>query len=288
MSADHSSQDDISAIVVSYYTGAILEKCLKALDDDEAVTEIILVDNGNPDGDIERATARLHVPIKILSGHGNIGFAAACNRAAAIATGDFLLIINPDAIIPKGGAARLLSDSRGLDRPWLMGAMLHGPDGKEQQGSRRAELTPWRAIFEAAKLSRLAPAVFPPFNLHREPPPQGLAKMPTLSGACLFLPTVNYHAIGGMDEGYFLHVEDIDFCKRFCDAGGAVWFNPHVVVTHEKGASDAPMREVEAHKTRGLIRYFNTHFQQSWPAPVRWMLAKLLWFAFALKTVGRR
>lgn len=80
MSADHSSQDDISAIVVSYYTGAILEKCLKALDDDEAVTEIILVDNGNPDGDIERATARLHGDVEGLCLGGGLYFASSRQR----------------------------------------------------------------------------------------------------------------------------------------------------------------------------------------------------------------
>lgn len=288
MSGNHLSRNGISAIVVSYHTGAILEKCLEALGGEDAVTEIILVDNGNPDGDIERATATIQAPIETITGHGNIGFAAACNRAAAVATGDYLLIINPDAIIPTGGAARLLADSSALNRPWLMGAMLEGPDGKEQQGARRADLTPWRAIFEASKLSHIAPAIFPPFNLHREQPPQDLIEIPTLSGACLFLHAADYHAIGGMDEGYFLHVEDIDFCKRFRDAGGAVWFNPSVIVAHQKGASDAPRRDVEAHKTRGLIRYFDTHLQSSWPAPARWVLTKLLWLAFVLKTVGRR
>ncbi len=277
----------VSAVVVSYHTGPVLADCIAALKRDGAVAEIVLVDNGNPAGAIESAVKEAGAPVRILSGHGNVGFAAGCNRGAAAATGDYLLILNPDAVITPGGVTRLLADCKNLERPWLMGALLVGPDGTEQQGSRRAELTPWRAIFEATYLARVAPGVFPPFNLHRAPRPDVPDETPTLSGACLFLPAADYRAIGGVDEGYFLHVEDIDFCKRFRDAGGRVWFNPAVAVTHVKSSSAAPRRDVEAHKTRGLIRYFNTHFERSWPAPARWVLARLLWLSYALKTAGR-
>ncbi len=276
----------VSAIVVSYHTGPLLADCLAALDR-EAVGEIILVDNGNPAGAVDAAAADIAIPVRVLTGHGNIGFAAACNRGAKAAAGEFFLFINPDAIIAEGGVARMLTDGASLTRPWLMGVKLVDPDGEEQRGSRRAELTPWRAIFDASQLSTLAPQVFSPFNLHQTPPPESLAEIATLSGACLFLPSQDYAAMGGMDEGYFLHVEDIDFCKRFRDAGGKVWFNPHVSVTHHKSSSAAPVREVEAHKTRGLIRYFDTHFKKSWPAPIRWLLAKALWVSFAVKVRGR-
>ncbi len=287
MTGDGPSEDSVSAIVVSYNTGPVLAECIAALKRDRTVTEIVLVDNGNPAGAIDRAAGDADVPVRVLTGHGNVGFAAGCNRGAAAATGYYLLIINPDAIVATGGVARLLADARELEAPWLMGALLTGPDGTEQQGSRRADLTPWRAIFEASYLARLAPNLFPPFNLHRTPRPAKLVEIPTLSGACLFLRASDYRAIGGMDEGYFLHVEDIDFCKRFRDAGGRVWFSPDVAVTHLKSSSDAPRKEVEAHKTRGLIRYFDTHFEKTWPAPARWVLAKLLWLSYGLKTIGR-
>lgn len=287
MTDDKLHTDRISAIIVSYRTGPVLIDCLAAIDADDSVCEIILVDNGNPVGAIDAAVNDIKTPVRVLFGHGNIGFAAGCNRGATSASGEYLLLLNPDAVISSGGPARLLADSKTLETPWLMGAMLIGRDGAEQQGSRRADLTPWRAIFEASYLARLAPAVFAPFNLHRRPRPATLVETPTLSGACLFISTPVYHAMGGMDEGYFLHVEDIDFCKRFRKAGGQVWFNPAVTVTHQKSSSDAPRREVEAHKTRGLIRYFNTHFEKSWPASARWVLARLMWGAFWVKTLGR-
>lgn len=287
MNDRHQHADSISAIIVSYKTGPVLADCLSALDREESVAEIILVDNGNPVGAVDDAISDVKTPVRVLFGHGNIGFSAGCNRGAASASNDHLLFLNPDAVISSGGPARLLQDSVALDKPWLMGVMLIGPDGKEQQGSRRAELTPWRAIFEASYLARLAPTVFSPFNLHRTPRPGELAEIPTLSGACLFIKAAVFHAMGGMDEAYFLHVEDIDFCKRFRKAGGQVWFNPAVTVTHHKSSSDAPRRDIEAHKTRGLIRYFNVHFEDTWPAPARWVLARMLWAAFWVRTFGQ-
>ena len=57
-------------------------------------------------------------------------------------------------------------------------------------------------------------------------------------GACFLTPASDYWSIGGMDEQYFLHVEDVDFCLRFADAGGGVYFDPTVSVLHFKSSSD--------------------------------------------------
>jgi GT2 family glycosyltransferase len=87
----------------------VLARCLDALRLQECVREIILIDNGNPDGAIDAAIgpAGDGPAIKVVSGHGNVGFAAACNIGARAATGVLLLFVNPDAILPPGGAARL-------------------------------------------------------------------------------------------------------------------------------------------------------------------------------------
>jgi len=227
--------------------------------------------------------------IVILSGHGNVGFAAACNLGANEANGEHLLFLNPDAIMPAGGVAQLLRDGATLERPWLQGAKLVGPDGIEQQGSRRATLTPWRAFVEAAKLYNLAPRhpYFRRFNLHRENCPDDVTPAPTISGACFFLPKGDYFSIQGMDENYFLHVEDIDFCLRFAQAGGEVYFNPNVSVVHYKSSSRVNPIRVEARKTASMSRYFRTHFSDPYPAPFLWLVSGALWMSFALLAARR-
>ncbi len=280
----------ISAIVVTYHTGPVLARSLDSLRLQDGVREIILVNNGNPDGAVAAAIGSQSdgPPIRVVDGHGNIGFASACNLGAQAASGEILLFINPDAIMPPGGALRLAADGAQLDGPWLIGAKLIDPDGGEQRGSRRATLTPWRAFVEAAKLYRFAPQhpYFRRFNLHGDPCPKTVTPIPVISGACFCLRREDYLAIGGMDEQYFLHVEDVDFCLRFAKAGGSVYFDPHVSVLHFKSSSDVDPIVVDLRKTVSMRRYFRAHFLEPYPAPFLWILGVLLWVQFFAKTAG--
>lgn len=277
----------ISAVVVSYFTGGVLARCLDALRLQAGVTEIILVDNGNPDGAVEAAIGPGEdgPPVRVIRGQGNVGFAAACNLGARSASGANLLFVNPDAILPPGGARRLANDGAKRDGPWLIGAKIIDPDGAEQRGSRRATLTPWRAFVEATSLYLLAPRhpYFRRFNLHGDPCPADVTPVPVISGACFMLPRADYWAIGGMDERYFLHVEDVDFCLRFADAGGTVYFDPHVSVLHFKSSSDVDPVLVDMRKTSSMLRYFRAHFSDPYPAPFLWLVGIVLWAQFALK-----
>ena len=163
------------------------------------------------------------------------------------------------------------------------------PDGGEQQGSRRETLTPWRAFVEMSRLYKLAPnhPYFQRFNLHHQDMPNAVVGSPTVSGACFAVRAVDYWSIDGMDERYFLHVEDIDFCLRFARSGGAVLFDPFVVVIHHKSSSRAASWRIEYRKAKSLNLYFRTHFSHAYPRPVLEFVALLVWAAFAARvTLG--
>lgn len=281
----------VSAIIVSYHTGPVLAQCLDALKRQDGVREIILIDNGNPDGAVDAAIGSDTdgAPVHLMTGHGNIGFAAACNRGARAAAGDILLFLNPDAILPPGGALALAHAGSKRDHPWLMGAKIVGPDGAEQRGSRRATLTPWRAFVEAAKLYNVAPRhpYFRRFNLHGDPCPTEVTPVPVISGACFMTTKADYWSINGMDERYFLHVEDVDFCLRFANAGGVVYFDPNVSVLHFKSSSEVDPVFVEMRKTSSMLRYFRTHFSEPYPAPFMWLVAALLWIQFGVSALAK-
>ncbi len=281
----------VSAVIVSYYTGPLLVRAIDSLKAQPDVGEIILVDNGNWPGAVAEAIAENDsgAPVGVITGHGNVGFAAACNLGARKARGAFLLFLNPDAVMLEGGVARLIADGEGLAHPWAMGAKIVNPEGGEQQGSRRAVLTPWRAFVEATKIYALAPRhpYFRRFNLHDEPCPAQTTATPVISGACFIVPHKDYFLIGGMDECYFLHVEDIDFCLRIAEAGGGVYFNPHVEVAHHKSSSRANPLRIEFRKTASMLRYFRRHFAGAYPPPFLWLVAAALWIAFALKAARR-
>lgn len=293
-SLDKGSDKTISAIVVSYFTGPLLARSIASLKAQQEISEIILVDNGNWDGAVEAAIVGapeegVDTPVTVITGHGNVGFATACNLGARAAKGAYLLFMNPDAILPQGGLGQFISDSEGLVRPWLIGPKLVDPDGGEQQGSRRATLTPWRAFVEATGLYALAPRhpYFKRFNLHTDECPGKICATPTISGACFFLMREDYFLIDGMDERYFLHVEDIDFCLRFGEAGGTVYYTPHLAVTHFKSSSRVNAMRVERRKTMSMLLYFRIHFADTYPAPFTWLVWLAVWGVFGVKLLRR-
>jgi len=280
MKDDFEIAGTVSVILVSFHSGSVMWRALDALGAQPGLREILLVDNGNPPAvraELDRRAAAGR--IRLLRSEHNQGFAAACNLAAAAAQGELLLFLNPDAVMPPEGLGRMAAAMAGRSRPWIAGARLVGADGAERRGSRRGELTPWAAFGDALGVGR--------FNRHRQPLPPGPTELPTISGACLLIPAADFRALGGFDEGYFLHVEDIDLCRRLRAAGGKVWFLPEVAVEHEGGSSDAPARTVERHKLASFRHYFRRYYGRRLDAMIvmalitvrYWLRAPFLWYA---------
>ncbi len=254
----------ISTIMVTYHTGPVLFQAIDSLVSQHGLCDLIIVDNGNPPDLVAELEQRVaaHSRLFLLTGHGNVGFAAGCNLGARRAHGEILLLLNPDCLMPPGGLRELLDEAARLSRPWMLGCRLVNPDGSEQRGTRREILTPWVGLVEALRLDRLAPhhPYLKRLNQTGEVAPEETTAVPVISGACMMLPAEDYWALGGMDEGYFLHVEDIDFCYRFDRSGGEIFYVPHVEVTHYRSTSDAGPMFIEWHKARGFIRYFRKNF----------------------------
>ncbi len=267
--SDDSLENTVSAVMVTYHTGEVLFEAIDAVLSQDGLRDLVLVNNGNPpevEEEIERRAAE-DSRLIMLTGHGNIGFAAACNLGLEQAKGTYLLLVNPDGILPRDGLRALLAEGAGRARPWLLGCRIVNPDGSEQRGSRRESLTPWTAFVETFRIDRLAPnhPYFKRLNQHGTPGPSKTTSVALISGTCMMLPTQDYRAIAGLDEDYFLHVDDIDFCYRFREAGGEIYFVPNVQVTHYRSTSAADPVFVEWHKTRGFIRYFRKNFSGIYP-----------------------
>ncbi|MFC7473449.1 glycosyltransferase family 2 protein [Dankookia sp. GCM10030260] len=249
-----------SVVIVSYQTGPALQRAVASALAQDRPVEVLLVDNGNPPetAAMLAAWAAREPRLRLLTGQGNIGFGAACNLGARAARGDALLLLNPDGELAPDALARLRRHAATLPSPWMIGPRILDGAGQDQAGSRRRLLTPVSALVEALRLHRLCPGLR--LNLHRTPLPARITPVPAISGACMFLRREAYWRIGGFDEGYFLHVEDLDLCLRFRRGGGEILFAPDVVVRHLGGTSEAPKAVVERHKARSFRRYFRQNF----------------------------
>ena len=253
-----SQQADVAAIVVTYLTGPRLSECLHALRANKAISELIIVDNGNPPdmtnwilnfSAVRTDSAAQQGPdIKYIKTHGNIGFGSAVNIGAAKASASNLLIINPDCVMRPDALEPLFAAADGLASPWIVGGRIFDLSGTAQRGPRRQELTLMRA------LSKLVGGAG--INLPLEPQPKGPIPVDVISGAFFLIDRDGFHQIGGFDEDYFLHVEDIDLCKRVHLAGGDVVYQPGAGALHYGATSAVSKRIVERHKAAGFARYF--------------------------------
>ncbi len=263
----------IAVIMVSYHTGPWLQTAVQSLLHQPELSELVVVDNGNPPAD--SAWLQQQPAFITLSGHGNIGFARGCNLGASHTSADYLLFINPDIQAPSGFLAALLAAAKNLQGDWLLSPRIVDMHGHEASGSRRHLLTPWRFWGEVLRLPWLRLA------LHHKPLPEALSPVPATSGAAMLLPRATWQKLNGFDEGYFLHVEDLDLCWRLTRMGGQVWFLPRPALSHAGHTSDSPARIVQSYKLRGFMRYFWRHFRASPLSYITllalWVRQKLLW-----------
>ena len=249
-----------SIIIVSYHTGPVLKDCVRAARRSALTSDIVIVDNGN-DTRTQAwmdACAQADDAITIIRGHGNIGFARACNAGARASKGTHLLFLNPDAVLQDGALEALHRALAEAPEGSVAGARLLNTDGSEQRGSRRGRLTPWAALVSMTGLSRLE-RLHPVFtNMHQEkqPLPDGPVAVHSVSGACLLIAREDFERLGGYDEGYFLHVEDLDLCRRVRKAGGQAVFVPDAEAVHHGSTSSVHRLVVDWHKAKGLARYY--------------------------------
>lgn len=281
----------VSVVTVTYHTGPVLFDMIASVLKQPEVLEMILVDNGNPDDVLGKLKilAGQEPRLKLITGHGNVGFATATNMGAKQMKGDYLFILNPDCMLPEGFVAAFLKESASRPRPHMISCRVLDEHGVEQSGSRRALLTPAQAFSEVFKAYRMFPDYvhMQRFNRHQDPVPDHTVPMPAISGAVMFFPKDDYWMIGGLDSNYFLHVEDLDLCLRFGRAGGTIYFMPNPPVTHIGGTSATPKLKVEYWKTQSFVRYFFKNFKGETPYPLLLLVAAATWARFGLMAVRR-
>jgi N-acetylglucosaminyl-diphospho-decaprenol L-rhamnosyltransferase len=245
----------ISVIMVSYMTGPALFEAIKHVILDTKISELIIIDNGNPEQVREKLflLVKSYGHIKVKTGHGNIGFSKGCNYGAKVASGNYLLFLNPDALITKNSATKLMNLGKNLKRPWITGGKLINSRGEEQRGSRRGEVTLFSSLLTVLHLGKK--------TIHQEnnPLPNGAIPCSAVSGALLMIDKSSFQIINGFDEDFFLHVEDLDICKRAIKKGGDVYFLPNATAMHYGATSDIKKIKVELQKLNGFKKYFIKH-----------------------------
>ena len=281
----------ISCIIVNYNAGNRLCDCVTSVLQNKVDLEILVIDNASSDTSITDLLAQFSGDsrIKISRNTTNSGFSAACNQGSRQSQGDFLLFLNPDCIIDQVAITQLISVFDDSGKVGMVGPLLLNPDGSEQAGGRRLAPTPVRSLAHVLPISKLvkwfpslrSKAAFLDFNLNKLPVPEQPVDVEAISGACMLISREAQSQVGGFDEGYFIHCEDLDLCIRFRQNSWKIMFVPTARVTHFSGTcSQSRPIFVEWHKHRGMVRYYNKFPYGKHSLLRGWLVTMSVWLRF--------
>jgi len=287
MVAGNSDPSVVTAIIVNFNGGPLLTEAVRSVLASSVAVDILVADNGSTDSSLEllRRSVGSDARLRIIENHRNLGFARACNLLFAQARGDYLLVLNPDALIQPDTLERMVKALQAHPEAGMAGCLIRNPDGSEQVGCRRAVPTPWRSLMRVLHLYRFFPHQprFRDFVLTREPLPPGPVPVEAISGAFMLVDRKVLERVGAFDDAYFMHCEDLDWCMRVRQAGWQILFVPEVEIVHYKGvcSQSRPVR-VLWHTHKGMMRFYHKFFRDQYPLPMLALVAVAVWTRFSL------
>jgi GT2 family glycosyltransferase len=267
---------DISVIIVNYRVPYFLEICLhsvrRALEGLDA--EVIVVDNDSGDGGVDWLRP-LFPEVNWIVNPENTGFARANNRALGEATGDHILFLNPDTIVPEDFARQCLGFMGSINRmagsgdsaiqpPGGLGVRMVDGSGQFLRESRRGFPSPWVAFCKLSGLTSLFPRSrrFAGYYLGHLPSDKP-TPAPVLSGACFLVSRSALDKVGPFDETFFMYAEDIDLSYRLEKAGYTNYYFPDVTIIHFKGESTPKDFRYVRQFYKAMIQFRRKHFRMS-------------------------
>jgi hypothetical protein len=286
---------DVSVCIVSWNVAADLRRCLRSLEDQrgDVAFEIIVVDNASRDGSPE-LVADEFPGVNLIRSDRNLGFARATNVAIHAAHGRYLLLLNPDCVLPPDALLALVQFGDACPEAGLVGPKLLNADRSLQYSARRLP-----SIKAAALRDTFLGRAFPRARaaddyLMRDWDHNSVREVDWLSGACLLVRRAALEEVGALDEGFFWGSEDVDLALRMRRAGWQVLYTPQPRVVHAVGRSSdqAPFRTI-LRTHRGMWRLYRKHFARG-PLSAAlvwlgvWLRAALLMAEYAVRSLFSR
>lgn len=251
----------LSIIIVSWKVKKDLVQCLDSLYENPPACsfEVIVVDNASSDGTVE-AIKRDFPKAIVIANDENRGFAAANNQGIKKSRGEYILLLNPDTIVPPNSLDVLVNFMDENSNVGGCGPQLLNKDGTIQPSARR---------FPTFRGALYRHTVFRFLRIFRKEYKRWLMKdfdydaqkeVDQLMGSALLIRKVVIDSIGLMDENFFMYYEEVDICYRIKQVGRRIVFVPKAVITHSGGRSSGqiPVRKRIMMLT-SLLKFFRKH-----------------------------
>lgn len=246
----------LSIIIVSFNSKDYLDKCLTSLNKStfKSFTEIIIVDNASVDK-TEDFIRKKYRNVSFIQNKKNNGFSKANNQGIKRARGKYILLLNPDTVIPSQTLEYMANFmDKHLDAG-ISTCRVELANGNIDDSCHRGFPTPWNALCHFTGISKIFPGtlLFNGYHLGY----RNLDKIHPIdscTGAFMLIRKTVGQKLSWLDEDYFWYGEDIDFCFRIKKAGFQIYFVPQVKITHYKGMSSG----IKIHSEKNSTANFET------------------------------
>lgn len=229
----------LSVIIVNYNVRYFLDQCLQSVwvAAEGIDTEVWVVDNNSVDGSVAMVKNK-YPSVHLIANRDNPGFAKANNQALRLATGHYLLLLNPDTVVEPDTFRQCIDFMESHADCGGLGVKMINGEGVYLKESKRGFPTPMTSFFKISGLIHLFPhhkkiAAYYMGNLSDDE----THEIDVLPGAYLMVRREALDRIGLLDETFFMYGEDIDFSWRIKQAGYKNYYLPSARIIHYKGES---------------------------------------------------
>lgn len=253
---------DLSIIIVSWNVADLLAACLKSIferSEDMLKIEVIVVDSASRDNSVSMIQ-ECYPQVRLLPQSNNLGFVRCNNLAFKVAQGRHILLLNPDTEILGDALPQMVAYLDGNPDVGIVGPHTLNNDGTTQPTRRRFP-TLMIAFFESTWLQPYAPKSLLDYYYINEPPDEAVLEVDWVQGSALMTRREVYDKIGGLDEGYVMFSEELDWCKRAKTAGWRVVYLGSAQIIHHGGKStDQAVAHRHIHFQESKLRYFRKYY----------------------------
>lgn len=294
-----STNTTLSIIILNYNTKQITLEAIKSIKNNyphetrSGEYELIVADNASPDKSLDAFHEyKKHTQIKhfiICDNKKNFGFSKGNNQAIKLAHGKYILILNPDTIVPPKTLPYLLNFLTEHPETGVVTCKIITPNGSLDPNCIRGFPTPWNAFCHFSGLGRLLPfKIYNGYLQYRWRDINKTQQVDAIEGAFMLIPKKIGDQLKWFDEDYFFYGEDLQLCYDIHKAGYNVYYVPTVNIIHHGGASSGikkqsenittadseTKKKVQRYRFNAMRIFFQKNYSNKYPAILNWIINK--------------
>jgi len=227
---------DLSIIIVEYRNTALLKEAIASVQNNftDLRSEIFVISNSGYSGEKQKQLCSKFSKVKFIFNHDNVGFSKGVNQGIFHSSGEFLLLLNPDAKILDESIIDAVDFMKRNPQIGVVGPKILDRIGQVQDSCRNFMTLRRLIVRNLRRLFKLNSGGILEIKNYSQCQP-----VDWISGACMLVKRRAINKVGPMDERFFMYIEDMDWCRRFWQRGWEVWYLPDWQVEHNSERSSS-------------------------------------------------